>query len=262
MPTTLTVAADLPRTDRTRAPELARAELAAMLSMLRSLDSEDWRKPTDCARWDVGGIISHLVGQSDEANPFVAVRHMREGRRRYPELTRLDGMNQVQVDDHRGVPPERLVQELARRRSAAIRSQSRMPRLLRRISVDPKVPGMPTTSLGYLADVIYIRDMWMHRVDISRATGRTFAPGKHSGEVVEQVIRDLALDWAEPACILELTGAVNRRWLIGRGEPIGTVCADTVDYLRVLAGRNTDPDIITEGDPSLAQAARASRTIF
>ena len=95
----------------------------------------------------------------------------------------------------------------------------------------------PGSTLGYLFDVIYQRDVWMHRVDTARATGPR-APARDSdAEVVGQVIRDLALVWDGPTAVLELSGPGAGRWLLGSGEPAGTARTDGVEYLRLLADR-------------------------
>jgi hypothetical protein len=40
------------------------------------------------------------------------------------------------------------------------------------------------------------------------------------------------------------------------------VRADTLDYLRTLAGRNLDPALEVTGSAELARAARAARVVF
>jgi hypothetical protein len=40
----------------------ARAEYERMASLLRSLNAEDWARPTDCAAWTVRDTLGHLVG--------------------------------------------------------------------------------------------------------------------------------------------------------------------------------------------------------
>jgi hypothetical protein len=47
--------------------------------------------------------------------------------------------------------------------------------------------------LDYLIDLIYTRDMWMHRLDICRATGREMVQTpQHDGRITTLVVRDLA----------------------------------------------------------------------
>ena len=63
----------------------------------------------------------------------------------------------------------------------------RTPAFLRAVSVGAKsngsiVEGMPNKgNVGHLMDVIYTRDVFMHRIDISRAVGRELSPGRTTG---------------------------------------------------------------------------------
>jgi uncharacterized protein (TIGR03083 family) len=124
---------------------------------------------------------------------------------------------------------------------------------------DNPVPGL---TLAYLFDVIAARDTWMHRVDIARATGRPMTHGRHEREIVAQIVRELHAGWTGPAMVLELTGPVGGTWRVGNGEPVATVRADTVDYLRLVSGRNVRPELDIEGDHAVARAASAARAVF
>ena len=44
--------------------------------------------------------------------------------------------------------------------------------------------SLPDDRLGYVLDVLGLRDLWMHRVDLARATGRPLALGDHDRVVV------------------------------------------------------------------------------
>jgi mannose-6-phosphate isomerase-like protein (cupin superfamily) len=72
-------------------------------------------------------------------------------------------------------------------------AQARSPT---RSKVNPGIPGQPRWPVAYLLDVILNRDLWMHRVDLARATGRPLVIGDHDQQIVAQVIRDLALAWS------------------------------------------------------------------
>ena len=39
---------------------------------------------------------------------------------------------------------------------------------------------------GYMLDVVMVRDVWMHRVDLARATARPLLVGEHDPEIVSQ----------------------------------------------------------------------------
>jgi hypothetical protein len=114
--------------------------------------------------------------------------------------------------------------------------------------------------VGYLFDVIYIRDMWMHRIDITRAAGRPFAGDATDGEVVGRVIRDLGRRWHGPAVQLELPG--HGSWLLGDGKPSTLVTTDAIEYCRLLSGRSTAPAYDLTGDESVRQLLDAARIAF
>ena len=65
--------------------------------------------------------------------------------------------------------------------------------------------------LGYLMDIVYTRDVWMHRVDICRATGRQpVLTAEHDG----RLIADMVADWAHTnrhMFSLHLTGPRRRQ---------------------------------------------------
>src|SRR6266702_378684 len=122
--------------------------------------------------------------------------------------------------------------------------------------------SLPDDRLSYILDVLALRDPWMHRVDLARATGRPLALGAHDRVVVTQVIADLGRAWAGPAVLLELTGPAGGRWALGQGDPAATVRADTVDYLRALSGRNGHPSAEADGDHAAADAVTAARVVF
>jgi uncharacterized protein (TIGR03083 family) len=256
---------DIERTSRDRGLSVCAAELDAMLDALRMLSDADWAKPTDCTEWTVQDQLAHVVGQFEGlASLRVFFRRHRVGHRRYPDRTRLAAMTQQQVDDLGRHSPATLIDMLATVGPKALRAARRMPALIRRLDGTRFFPEdpLPDPRLGYLLDVIAARDTWMHRVDIAVATGRPLAHDPHEREIVAQVVRELGDAWAGPPVVLELTGAPGGRWTLGSGEPVATVRADTVDYLRTLAGRNDNPALDIDGDPGVATPITAARVVF
>ena len=139
------------------------------------------------------------------------------------------------------------------------------PAALRRITLDPGIPGQPRWHLDYLLDVIYNRDLWMHRVDLARATGRPFVLGDHDRQIVAPVVGDLARGWSSvPVPVaLELTGPAGGGWLLGSGDPVAVVRAEAVAYMRALAGR--DDEVALErisGQASALTPIRQARLVF
>ena len=255
-------AAELPQTPPDRAAALADAEYAALLTLLRDLASEDWEHPTDCTGWSVRDVVAHTIGALDEAaHPLTLVRHVLNARRRHGHLALLDGINAEQVNERRDWPVGRLIDELARLIPAGIRGRRRMPNVVRRItpSTAPLPAGAP---LSYLFDVIYTRDVWMHRLDIARAVGCQFETTFAGREVVQQVVRDLARHWDGPPLILHLTGPHGGAWALGTEAPITTVRADAVEYCRLLSGRSADLHTAGETQPAAKAALERARVLF
>ncbi len=88
---------------------------------------------------------------------------------------------------------------------------------------------------GYLVDTIFTRDTWMHRLDISRATGRTMElTAGHDGRLVADVVGDWARRHAQPFT-LTLTGNAGGKWRAGDGGE--HLELDALDFCWTLAGR-------------------------
>jgi uncharacterized protein (TIGR03083 family) len=258
-------ARDIPRTTAELAMSINTAELNEFLAVLRSLEPGDWAKPTDCAGWTVHDLVAHVVGQFEGAASILAfLRRHRVGHRRYPDRSRLDAMVQQQIDDLGPHSPEELVERLAVIGPKAVRAMRRTTAVLKRMSgarMFPEDP-LPDPTLGYIFDVIAARDTWMHRVDLTRATGRLLVLGEHDREVVAQVVRDLGLAWSGPSVVLELTGPAGGRWGLGSGSPVASVRVDAVGYLRTLSGRCDDSMLEVDGDREVAGLLRVARVVF
>jgi uncharacterized protein (TIGR03083 family) len=246
-----------------RAHEVALGELDAFLALLTDLTPDEWELPTDCTRWTVRDMVAHVTGAMDEgAHPRVMARHLVLGRRRYPDLSPLDGINEMQVDDRRHATPADLLAELAELGPKAARARRRMPRLVR----ERRLPGgtglPPGSTFGYLFDVIYPRDVWMHRVDVARATGRDLAASATETDVVAQVVRDLGDAWDGPPTRLVLTGHGEGTWTLGTGAPGTTLEADAVEVCRMLSGRDASPSVRVSGDAGAESMLRGARVAF
>jgi uncharacterized protein (TIGR03083 family) len=256
----LVAAGRLPQTDPDHAADIGQAEGQATLALLRALDDGDWTRPTDCTQWDVRTLLAHLVAQCEDSIRLgTMLRRQLLSRRRYPAKTALDAHMAVGVDDHRAASGPQLVERIALLWPRAVQARRRRPGALRRIKINPGIPGQPRWRFAYLLDVVLNRDLWMHRVDLARATGRPFVIGDHDQQIVAQVIRDLALAWSTVPVALELTGRAGGSWLLGSGDPVAVVRADTVAYMRALAGRDDDVvlDLISGQATALIPIRRA-----
>ncbi|WP_405148294.1 maleylpyruvate isomerase family mycothiol-dependent enzyme [Sphaerisporangium sp. NBC_01403] len=264
MSESFTEAAHLPQTDRDQSAVIAEAEGRATLALLGALRDGDWRRPTDCGEWDVRTMVAHLVAQcEDNIHLGTMLRRELVGRRRYPGKIALDAHMAVQIDDHAAEAGPALVERFALLWPRAVRARRQRPSPMRRIKINAGIPGVPPLAVGYLLDVIYNRDLWMHRIDLARAAGRQITIGDHDRQIVEQVIRDLALAWSAAPVVLELAGPGGGSWLIGSGEPTAVVRTDTVAYMRALSGRDDDvPLELVSGTEAALTVVRQAKVVF
>jgi hypothetical protein len=81
----------------------------------------------------------------------------------------------------------------------------------------------------------FTRDVWMHRVDIARATGKTMElTAEHDGRIVADVVAEWATTHGQPF-ELRLDGPAGGAFRAGEGGE--TVQLDAVEFIRVLSGR-------------------------
>jgi hypothetical protein len=101
-------------------------------------------------------------------------------------------------------------------------------------------------TFGYLLDVILTRDPFLHRVDITRATGTPMhADAGHEGVIVDDVVQE----WAGrhgAAYQLVLTGPAGGRWNRGDAEPVEL---DAFEFCRMLSGRSSATGLLAERVP-------------
>jgi len=257
-------AARLPQTDPDHAAGIGQAEGRAMLALLRALSDGDWTRPTDCTEWDVRTLVAHLVAQCEDSIRLATLlRRELVGRRRYPAKTAVDAHMAVGVDDHRAASGPELVDRFALLWPRAVQARRRRPAALRGVKVNGGIPGQPRWPVAYLLDAIYNRDLWMHRVDLARATGQPMVIGDHDQQIVAQVIGDLARGWAAAPVALELTGRAGSSWAVGSGDPVAVVRADAVAYLRALSGRDDDVVLdLRSGQATALTPIRQARVAF
>ncbi len=252
------------RTTPARAHDVALGELEAFLALLRDLGPDDWQRPTDCTGWSVRDVVAHVTGaMEDGARVRVQLRHFLLAPRRYPAMSPLDALNQMQLDDRSAAGPPDLLRELADLGPRAARARRRLPGPVRRLPVPGKDNGLPAGStFAYLVDVIYLRDLWMHRVDVERATGRPHAGTVTEAEVVDQVLEDLATVWDGPPATVTTTGAAALTRPLGEGPPAARLEVDGVELCRMLSGRPASPEVTCTGDPGARDRLLAARVVF
>jgi uncharacterized protein (TIGR03083 family) len=258
----------IPRPSVEQALSDLRAELDVFAGLLRELDPADWRRPTACPGWTVHDVVAHVTGQSEGmARPDRLIRRVRRARRAGGTHGILDRSNQYQVDARAALSDAELTAEFVRWGGRAVRAAGRIPPpVRRRLTLSLFFPEecklLPDDSFDYLVRVLMASDTWMHRLDVADATGRKPEFRGHEGRLAAQVIRDLDSAWAGPAAVIELTGPAGGRWTVGAGEPVATLEADAVTYMRLLSGRPVDTPPAVTGDPAVAARLRGAHVEF
>jgi uncharacterized protein (TIGR03083 family) len=234
-------ASDRPRTaalPRATAMRLASTEYQRFLDMLRGLRPKDWAQPTECPGWDVRAMAAHALGMAEmAASPWESNRQTRLARRTGGVF--LDALTKLQVDERAGMTPAQIVDRFAARAAKAARGRRRTPALIRRrpLPIPQQVGGQDEQwTIGYLIDVILTRDPWMHRVDISRATGAPLVlSADHDAVLVADVVAEWAARQGQPYR-LRLTGPAGGQWESGGEQPL--VVMDAVEFCRAVSGRS------------------------
>lgn len=225
---------------------LATEEYRRLDALLAELSDEEWRRATDCPDWDVRQMVAHLVGAAKAGASIRELVHQaRLGRRLRPGEPGVEGMNAVQVQERADATPDQLSRDLATEGARGVRRRSGLPAPLRALPV-PFGPPLGTKPLGYLMGCIYTRDAWMHRVDISRATGKPLQlTADHDGRIVADVVAEWARGHGQPYR-LTLTGPAGGTWSQGDGEALEL---DAVEFCRILSGRAPGAGLLAHAVP-------------
>ncbi|MFR9805240.1 maleylpyruvate isomerase family mycothiol-dependent enzyme [Pseudonocardia sp. RS010] len=216
------------------AGELAAVEYGRFGALLAVLDEQDWSRPTECAPWDVRLLTAHVVGAT-EANAALPemVRQLRRGRRGL--AVEVDPVSAFQVDRRRQLGPAELRARFARAVPGAVVRRRRWSRWAGMVPMRVGPPVRETWRLRYLMDVVYTRDVWMHRIDICRAVGRQpELTAGHDGRIVADVVADWMARHGRPVDLL-LTGVAGGHHVRGRGGD--AIVCDAVEFCRIVSGR-------------------------
>lgn len=248
MNSTVVDVTDKGRLSHDEAMQLQSVELDKTLALLSSLDEADWSVQTECPDWDVRRMYLHVLGACDAAasmrenvhQMWTAKRHQKS------EGGPLEaGLSAVQVRERLDLDPDELLGRLTAVAPVTVRKRTRMPSLMRRMKMKVDGPVIETWELGYLIDTIYLRDLWMHRVDAARVTGRELdLSADHDGRIIADVVAEWARRHGRPFT-LTLTGPAGGTYS-STGDSIATDSEstsvaeyelDAVEFGRILAGR-------------------------
>jgi uncharacterized protein (TIGR03083 family) len=251
MTTTMTDARSIPRIDHDEAMRITAVEFDRMLAALRELDGADWTKQTDNDQWDVRAMVLHVLGAA-EANGSLTENfgQLRRGKKLFKEIGGhhwVDGVNEIQIRDRADLTVGEIIERLEIAAPKAVRLRSRLPRPLRVIPVADLGEPVGRINLGYLMDMVYTRDMWVHRADLARATSRPMTlTAEHDGRIVADLVREWANAYGH-AFVLELEGPAGGSYTAGTGGE--TLRIDAVDFVRVLSGRGSGDGLLAYAFP-------------
>jgi len=236
----------IPSIDHNEAMDLQATELDRAIALLRSLDSENWSSQTVCPDWDVRRMWLHVLGACEAGASMRENTHqMLAARKRRKDLgVSLEaGLSGVQVAEREALSPAELVEHLEQVAPKTVRGRKRTPRPMRAMKIAIDAPVVEKWALGYLIDIIYLRDAWMHRVDTADATGRELVlTPEHDGRIVADVVAEWARRHGR-SFTLELTGPAGGTFTAGTGgEP---TVIDAVEFCRLLAGRGEPTGLFT-----------------
>lgn len=160
------------------------AELDNIEQLLRSLDDDDWGKPSRCENWDVSGVASHAIGGIADV-----VNGKLEGLGT-PEAT------QREVDERKGRTPSELADE-----AAAVRKQaSDMLTIFDDDAWQAPAPGGYEGTLGDGVEALWF-DLYMHGDDIRNALGRPSDRGDGLRPTLSHIATELTKRQWKPATL-------------------------------------------------------------
>jgi uncharacterized protein (TIGR03083 family) len=225
------------------------AELQRNLDLMRSLSDRDWATQTECPDWDVRRMYLHVLGACESG---ASIRELLHQLRRARAFQKAHGgpqeaaLSATQVAERIDLTPPELVARFAAVAPRAVRGRTRLPSLLRRVSMPVDGPVVEKWTLGYLIDTIYVRDAWMHRVDVTRATGRELTLSRdHDGRIVSDVVAEWSRRHGQPFH-LTLTGPAGGTFTAhGGGAAADAMTLDAVEFCRILAGRSSGEGLLT-----------------
>lgn len=234
------------------AMQLAAEENTRFHNLLLQLGTDDWQKGTDCARWSVRDVAVHVTASAEAQASFVEfARQVIRGRGLTTKIGGrhwVDGVNEAQLRARGHITAEEIPSRWDHASAAALTARQQLPpavgalRLLPLGTVDGVEFGWQ--PLSYLFDIGFTRDVWMHRIDICRATGRPVNPTpEHDGRIVEDIIAEWATRHKEPFC-LKLTGPAGGTFIRAEDPEIDCFELDAIDCCRLLSGRGTPKGVL------------------
>lgn len=244
--TTPTDIADMPPIQHRDAMALQATELERSLHLLKGLDPNQWTAQTSCPDWDVRRMWLHVLGACESGASIRENMHQMTAGRKHQKA--MGGpleaaLSSTQVTEREHFSPDELVERLERVAPKTIKGRTRTPRLMRALKISIDGPVVEKWSLGYLTDIIYLRDLWMHRVDTAKATGAELVlSAEHDGRIIADVVAEWARRHGRPFT-LELTGIGGGVFSSGGGDK--PIVLDGVEFCSLLSGRGQATGLLT-----------------
>ncbi len=250
MSATITSLDEVRPIDHREAMAWATTEARRLLDVVDRLDDRDWTRPTDCAGWDVKALLSHVLGAM-EANrrlrAFVGQYLVANRAAKRSGRPMIDEMTAAQVRAQADCSADELRRRLHDGAAPAVRGRTRTPALLRKMPFQPGPPFAGSWTFGYLFDTILNRDYWMHRVDLTRATGTDLVlTAEHDGRIVADVVAEWARMHAQPFTLV-LDGPAGATFV--HGQQGVRVQLDAVEFCRAVSGRAPRSELFDQEVP-------------
>jgi len=250
MTTTAVRASEIPAMSHREAMTIAADEAARLLDLVGQLSVDDWSAPTDCDGWDVKAMLSHVLGGMEAtARVREFVRQLRAATKAAKRSGRpmIDEMTAAQVRDHATLAPGGFEPKLRTLAPKAVAGRRRIPAVVRALPFSPGPPIDGAWKIGYLVDTILTRDSWMHRVDLSRATGKPLVlTPEHDGRIVADVVAEWARAHGQPFELM-LHGPAGGTFV--QGDRSEVVDLDAVEFCRILSGRGSGSGLLDQEVP-------------
>ena len=238
-PSTLAKAASIPYTHADEAHRLLTTALSRFMTLVESLNADDWSKPTACTAWNVHDMVAHQAGGYASGTSYKEMLRQYTSKPKPGQLPE-DAINDLQVGERADKTPAELIAELKQIGEVAAHNWAYGFNAIKWIATPHPVGGF--MSIRHLMWIIHSRDTWMHRLDICRATSRPFEQTReHDGRIVELVVLDTAKKLNKrlngQAITLSLTGIAGGTWQIGKGKPVAEMEMDALDFNIFVSGR-------------------------
>lgn len=216
---------------------------SSLVALLRELSDDEWTTITRCAPWTVKDVVAHLVGWGEALTSMKEMRsQVARGLKRSKEFGNpTDAQNNIQVEDRAHLSAA----ELTDRLDVLVPKESivrrRFGTAVRYLPLYSSYLGGLFTA-GYLFNVIFLRDMLIHRLDIYAATGRE--PELNTSD--ERVIADMLKDWARRRKVN--VQIEDDRWTYIAGPGTNTIAAPVHHVVDALSGRRDPATLEIRGD--------------